>query len=389
MPNHLYAVDSNRHPPQGASTATLGQVMKALGSDAISWVSVGGDVSGAPDNLSVTDLTIGSQATGDLLYFNGTNWVRRAATTNGFVLTLSGGVPTWVAAGSDIVVTDNTSGAFRVREGSNDYIRVDTTNGSELLTFGTAGLPRAILGGSTTQMALLLGNPDADNIVATPVTLTSIIATSSNSAAVASGLTIAAGDNFSTGDAGDFYARAGSTTGVGGGGDFITEAGNSGSGMGGTWRARTGQTSSPVDRLTISPNGEINLVSQSAAMPDIYFERYRYTANVNGSAQDVLTHVVTSDRVAWMRVVAIWRGADAADCAVMELLGGVTNDAGTVDEIGGATKSATGDRSGAAVTDAVEIRIVAGNAPDELKLQLFKNNANNYTVDVFVTYHEC
>lgn len=119
MPNHLYAVDANRHPPQGASTATNNQVMKALGSDVVNWVTIGGDVSGGPDNLSVTDLTIGSQATGDLIYFNGTNWVRRAATTNGFVLSLSGGVPVWVAGsaiaapgGSPPQIQYNNSGAF-------------------------------------------------------------------------------------------------------------------------------------------------------------------------------------------------------------------------------------------------------------------------------------
>ena len=32
---------------------------------------------------------------------------------------------------TDIVITDNTSGAFLVKEGSNEYIRIDTTNGSE------------------------------------------------------------------------------------------------------------------------------------------------------------------------------------------------------------------------------------------------------------------
>ena len=32
---------------------------------------------------------------------------------------------------TDIEITDNTSGAFLVKEGSNEYIRIDTTNGAE------------------------------------------------------------------------------------------------------------------------------------------------------------------------------------------------------------------------------------------------------------------
>ena len=36
---------------------------------------------------------------------------------------------------TDITLTDNTSGAFLVKEGSNEYMRINTTNGSELTQF--------------------------------------------------------------------------------------------------------------------------------------------------------------------------------------------------------------------------------------------------------------
>ena len=39
----------------------------------------------------------------------------------------------------DISTVDNTSGAFTLKEGSNEYISVDTSNSSELIKFGTAG----------------------------------------------------------------------------------------------------------------------------------------------------------------------------------------------------------------------------------------------------------
>lgn len=62
---------------------------------------------------------IATYATGDLLYASATNVLsKRAATTNGFVLTLSAGVPVWAAAtagspgGSNTQVQFNDSGAF-------------------------------------------------------------------------------------------------------------------------------------------------------------------------------------------------------------------------------------------------------------------------------------
>ena len=40
----------------------------------------------------------------------------------------------------DVVVEDNAASAFAVKEGSNEYIAVDTTDGSELITFGTGNV---------------------------------------------------------------------------------------------------------------------------------------------------------------------------------------------------------------------------------------------------------
>jgi hypothetical protein len=45
-------------------------------------------------------IALGSDATGDMMYYNGTDYVRLAAGTNGQVLGLSSGVPTWVSSGS-------------------------------------------------------------------------------------------------------------------------------------------------------------------------------------------------------------------------------------------------------------------------------------------------
>ena len=42
----------------------------------------------------------------------------------------------------DLKTVDNTAGAFKLVEGSNEYITVDTTDSSEAIKFGTAGLER-------------------------------------------------------------------------------------------------------------------------------------------------------------------------------------------------------------------------------------------------------
>ncbi len=66
------------HPPTTASVLTHTGVART------------GPVWGLPG-----DLSIAGQATGDLLYFNGTNWVRKAIGTAAQALVTAGGVPAW------------------------------------------------------------------------------------------------------------------------------------------------------------------------------------------------------------------------------------------------------------------------------------------------------
>lgn len=49
----------------------------------------------AAQRFDITKLEITSQATGDLTYYSGTNWTRRAIGTDGQVLSVVSGVPTW------------------------------------------------------------------------------------------------------------------------------------------------------------------------------------------------------------------------------------------------------------------------------------------------------
>lgn len=74
-----------------------GQILVGNGTDLLS-VAVSGDASLASNGaVTVSDLTITGETAGDILYFNGTNWVRLPIGTAGQVLTVNAGAtaPEW------------------------------------------------------------------------------------------------------------------------------------------------------------------------------------------------------------------------------------------------------------------------------------------------------
>ena len=85
-------------------------------------------------SVEIPKLKVGSDAAGDVLYHNGTNYVRLAKGTDGQVLKLAGGVPTWGAAGG-ITVADEwrltsaqtiTEGDCHIGSGGGAWEQVDT-----------------------------------------------------------------------------------------------------------------------------------------------------------------------------------------------------------------------------------------------------------------------
>ena len=71
--------------------------------------SVGGDVTGTVSDIQIaanavdgTHIALGSDAVGDIMYYNGTNYIRLAKGTNGEVLTLASGVPSWAADSTNV-----------------------------------------------------------------------------------------------------------------------------------------------------------------------------------------------------------------------------------------------------------------------------------------------
>lgn len=135
------ATEANRPKPKGGSTATTGQVMKSLGSDTTSWVSFGGDVTGAPDSLTVsqarglretggpTTLTMSSVADGEILY-------RTGSTIDGKAVGTTAGS---LAAGDDSRIT----GAAQKASNLGDLASASTARsnlglgGAALLSVGT------------------------------------------------------------------------------------------------------------------------------------------------------------------------------------------------------------------------------------------------------------
>ncbi len=104
------------------STVTSGNILVADGTDFES-VSVSGDatlasngdLTIADNSVDGTDIALGSDAAGDVMYYDGTNWVRLAKGTNGQVLTLSSGVPAWADASGSGGVDSDESGLKIIR----------------------------------------------------------------------------------------------------------------------------------------------------------------------------------------------------------------------------------------------------------------------------------
>jgi hypothetical protein len=83
----------------------------------------------------------GGVGIGGDLYIGGSINVGNLATPSNFTvsgdLTVQGGDVNFTDAATNLNLKDNTPSALNIKEGSNSYIKIDTTDGSELITFGT------------------------------------------------------------------------------------------------------------------------------------------------------------------------------------------------------------------------------------------------------------
>ena len=69
-----------------------GQYLKTNGSGTLSWGTI------ADNSITGDKIALGSDASGDIMYYNGTDYVRLAKGTDGQILKLASGAPSWAAA---------------------------------------------------------------------------------------------------------------------------------------------------------------------------------------------------------------------------------------------------------------------------------------------------
>ncbi len=106
--------------------------------------------------ISVSDITPSSSSTtgaltvaggvgiGEDLYVAGSAYIGSIATPADFTvsgdLTVQGGDINVTQVATNFNIKDNTSGALVIKEGTNQYLNITTTDGSELVTFSTANV---------------------------------------------------------------------------------------------------------------------------------------------------------------------------------------------------------------------------------------------------------
>jgi len=114
------------------AAGTSGQVLTSAGAGAPAWA-----------NDLPADFAIAGQLTGDLLYFNGTNWVRLPSGATGEVLTSNGTVtaPSYQTPSTPAGLDDYVPGALL--EGRNKGVQSGTTNAAFTKVLELCDLPRS------------------------------------------------------------------------------------------------------------------------------------------------------------------------------------------------------------------------------------------------------
>lgn len=150
-----------------------GKILVGSGANVATAVDMSGDV--AIDNTgltTVTDLTIASEAAGDILYFDGSNWIRLAKPVASDLYLEGGTTPAWTAVSAGIAST--LAQNVTCEAGTNDYTLAFTTltsSGSTITVPDLAGNDRTfafidqaqtITAAQTIEYGLLLLG-DSDN----------------------------------------------------------------------------------------------------------------------------------------------------------------------------------------------------------------------------------
>lgn len=124
-----------------SSAAIAGAKLAAATTSTYGVVKLANNFGGTGALPTVVDLTITSQAQGDILYFNGTNWVRLAAGTSGqFLKTLGGSAnPAWATAPGSATSTGFIHVTSGTTDGAARAVDVSSADITGTLAIGSGG----------------------------------------------------------------------------------------------------------------------------------------------------------------------------------------------------------------------------------------------------------
>ena len=134
-----------------------------------------GTITPSDNTVTGAKIALGSDAAGDVMYYNGTNYVRLAKGTAGQVLTVNSGAtaPEWAADSTNVsgtslggvlggtvgnaTISANTVGISELNVSDGTSGQVLKTNGSGTLSFTAPGVSEATATSKAVTMAIALG----------------------------------------------------------------------------------------------------------------------------------------------------------------------------------------------------------------------------------------
>ena len=132
-----------------------------------------GTITPSDNTVTGAKIALGSDAAGDVMYYNGTNYIRLAKGSNGEVLTLASGVPSWAADSTNVTGTSvggdlsgtvgnaqiaaNKVGITELNVSDGSTGQVLKTNGSGTLSFTDSGATLQQATAKAVTMAIALG----------------------------------------------------------------------------------------------------------------------------------------------------------------------------------------------------------------------------------------
>lgn len=135
------------------------QAPAVAGSAVLTLPSTSGNLVASPVSVANGGTGLTSYSTGDIVYASATNTLSKlAAGTNGYVLTLTAGVPSWAAGGGGGL----TVGTTTITGGTTGRILYD--NAGTVGELATTGTGNAVLATSPTLVTPILGTPTSGTL---------------------------------------------------------------------------------------------------------------------------------------------------------------------------------------------------------------------------------